>query len=174
VAKRLDGSGYHLVRRYRRHCQRQRPLTTTEIQQPPLFGPLLLWPNGRPSEQLLSSCSYTIRCCCVYQRSGASRMCVFRETLSTNHFTELQSVSDATWRVGFKRNGRPMSARRGVEPRRRRRRRRQRCFQFLKHGAEKILDWRRRRPHPVPFGRVDHQQIIKPRLQRRRRRRRRV
>jgi len=23
---------------------------------PPLFGPYLLWPNGRPSQQLLSSC----------------------------------------------------------------------------------------------------------------------
>jgi len=26
-------------------------------QQPPLFGPCLLWPNGRPSQLLLSSCS---------------------------------------------------------------------------------------------------------------------
>jgi len=25
-------------------------------QQPPLFGPCLLWPNGRPSQQLPSSC----------------------------------------------------------------------------------------------------------------------
>ena len=25
-------------------------------QQPPLFGPCLLWPNGRPSQLLLSSC----------------------------------------------------------------------------------------------------------------------
>ena len=25
-------------------------------QQPPLFGPYLLWPNGRRSQQLLSSC----------------------------------------------------------------------------------------------------------------------
>jgi len=25
-------------------------------QIPPLFGPCLLWPNGRPSQQLLSSC----------------------------------------------------------------------------------------------------------------------
>ena len=24
---------------------------------PPLFGPCLLWPNGRPSQQLLSSCA---------------------------------------------------------------------------------------------------------------------
>jgi len=24
---------------------------------PPLFGPCLLWPNGRPSQQLLSSCT---------------------------------------------------------------------------------------------------------------------
>ena len=26
-------------------------------QQPPLFGPCLLWLNGRPSQQLLSSCA---------------------------------------------------------------------------------------------------------------------
>jgi len=25
-------------------------------QQPPLFDPYLLWPNGRPSQQLLRSC----------------------------------------------------------------------------------------------------------------------
>jgi len=25
-------------------------------QQPPLFGPCLLWANGRPSQQLLSCC----------------------------------------------------------------------------------------------------------------------
>jgi len=25
-------------------------------QQPPLFGPCLVWPNGRPSQPLLSSC----------------------------------------------------------------------------------------------------------------------
>jgi len=29
-------------------------------QHPALFRPWLLWPNGRPSQQLLSSC-YTIR-----------------------------------------------------------------------------------------------------------------
>ena len=29
-------------------------------QPPPLFGPCLLWPNGRPSQLLLSSCE--VRC----------------------------------------------------------------------------------------------------------------
>jgi len=37
-----------------------------ETQRPhsspsPLFGPCLLWPNGRPSQQLLSSCSTGLR-----------------------------------------------------------------------------------------------------------------
>ena len=27
-----------------------------EAQQPPRFGPCLLWPNGRPSQQLVSCC----------------------------------------------------------------------------------------------------------------------
>ena len=31
--------------------------TERGVQQPPLFGSCLLWPNGRPSQQLLSSCS---------------------------------------------------------------------------------------------------------------------
>jgi len=104
------------------------------------------------------------------QRSGVSRLCVFRETMSTNHFTELQSVSVATWRVGFKRNGRPVSTTINVDERRRRRR--QRCFQFLKHGAETRGFWERRKALPVPLGRVDQQPRTGSRLINRRRRRR--
>jgi len=39
------------------------PALPTEIgaQQPPPFGPGLLWTNGRPSQQLLSSC------CCYFE-----------------------------------------------------------------------------------------------------------
>ena len=33
-------------------------LPRKEAQQPPLFGSRLLWPNGRPSQLLLSSCSF--------------------------------------------------------------------------------------------------------------------
>jgi len=32
------------------------PLPKGAQQPPPLFGPCLLWPNGRPSELLLSTC----------------------------------------------------------------------------------------------------------------------
>jgi len=32
-------------------------------QQPPLFGPRLLWPNGRPSQLLLSSCPIYCKFC---------------------------------------------------------------------------------------------------------------
>jgi len=33
------------------------PVGTQPPQKPlPTFGPRLLWPNGRPSEQMLSSC----------------------------------------------------------------------------------------------------------------------
>ena len=62
TSKRLAGSSCHLVRRYspylRPRCARwgtQLPLSEKGTQQPPLFGPCLLWPNGRPSQQLLSS-----------------------------------------------------------------------------------------------------------------------
>jgi len=42
----------------RRHCVRWRPSSPTErgIAAPPIFGPCLLLPKGRPSQQLLSSC----------------------------------------------------------------------------------------------------------------------
>ena len=32
-----------------------------EAQQPPLFGPCLLWPNGRPPQLLLSTCLYLLQ-----------------------------------------------------------------------------------------------------------------
>jgi len=33
---------------------------------PPLFGPCLLWSNGRPSQQLLSSCKYCVCVVCMF------------------------------------------------------------------------------------------------------------
>ena len=33
-----------------------------EAQQPALFGPCLLWPNGRPSQLLLSTCKLFAHC----------------------------------------------------------------------------------------------------------------
>jgi len=62
VAKRLDGSRCHLVRK----ASAQATLCWTETQllphrkehnTPPLFDPYLLWPNGRPSQQPMSFCS---------------------------------------------------------------------------------------------------------------------
>jgi len=52
VAKRLDGSRCHSVRRYRprptRHCVRWGPGSPPlkGHSPPPIFGPCLLWPNG--------------------------------------------------------------------------------------------------------------------------------
>jgi len=40
-------------------------------QQPPLFGPCLLRPNGRPSQQLLSSCTVL-----VFFDALAAKMCL--------------------------------------------------------------------------------------------------
>jgi len=44
--------------RPRQHRVRWGPSSPQEkrTQQPPLLGPCLSWPNGRPSQQLLSSC----------------------------------------------------------------------------------------------------------------------
>jgi len=56
---------------YRPHCVGWGPSSPPRngAQQPPLFGPCLLWPNGRPSRQLLSSCNafyVSLKVCCVY------------------------------------------------------------------------------------------------------------
>jgi len=62
VANRRDGSRCHLVRsksRPRRHCVRwgsRCPRERKGVQRHPHFRPTLLW-HGRPSQQLLSSCS---------------------------------------------------------------------------------------------------------------------
>jgi len=37
------------------------PTAPTAAPRSPLFGPCLLWPNGRPSQQLLSSCYNSVR-----------------------------------------------------------------------------------------------------------------
>ena len=58
VAKQLDGSRCHLVggRPWPwPHCVRWGP-TSPKGAQPPIFGPCLLWPNGCPSQLLLSTC----------------------------------------------------------------------------------------------------------------------
>jgi len=62
TGKLLAESSCHLVRRYRPyprpHCARwgtQLPLSEKGTQQPPTFWPM--WPNSRPSGQLLSSCA---------------------------------------------------------------------------------------------------------------------
>jgi len=49
VAKRLDGSRWHLARRWPRsrpHCARWGFSSPPKKGAPPIFGPFLLWPNG--------------------------------------------------------------------------------------------------------------------------------
>jgi len=68
VAKRLDSSRCYSVGRYRPRPRRHYVRLSDEDQAPPpkkrgghssspLFGLCLLWPNGRPPQQLLGSCS---------------------------------------------------------------------------------------------------------------------
>jgi len=52
----FDGKNSSNLTEYRK-CK-----NTTISSPSPLFGPYLLWPNGRPSQQLLSSC-YVMKLC---------------------------------------------------------------------------------------------------------------
>jgi len=45
--------------RPRPHCVTWGPSSPSKGEQPPIFGPGLLWPNGRPSHLLLSTCFTT-------------------------------------------------------------------------------------------------------------------
>jgi len=63
VAKWLDGSWCHLVRRYasaQAHYVRWGHSSRQKDHSPPIFGPCLLWPNGRPSKLLvlLNTCTF--------------------------------------------------------------------------------------------------------------------
>jgi len=54
-----DATWYRSRPRPRRHCVRWGPSSLPKQKghsSSPLFGPCLLWLNGRPSQQLLSSC----------------------------------------------------------------------------------------------------------------------
>ena len=63
MAKWMDKSRCHLVQR---QASAQATLYYMWIQlpqkghSPPIFGPCLWWPNGRPSQLLLSTCLYLI------------------------------------------------------------------------------------------------------------------
>ena len=60
VAKQLDGSRCYFVQTTEVGLSRDHIVLAPPwkgAQQPSLFGRCLLWPNGRPSQQLLSSCS---------------------------------------------------------------------------------------------------------------------
>jgi len=73
-------------------------LPPTTAEQPlPTFGPCLLWPNGRPSQQLLSSCS-TCRSEMYYTRhaGNAGRKKSPKKSPSGHHRTTLSGYILAT------------------------------------------------------------------------------
>jgi len=51
-----DATWYADRPRPRPHCVRWGPSSPKKGAQPPIFSPRLLWPNGRPSQLLLSTC----------------------------------------------------------------------------------------------------------------------
>ena len=83
VAKRLDGSRCHLVRR---QASVQAAFVTCgpssllpRVPQTPILGPYLLWINGRPSQLLLSTCylcqgGYVIVVVCLFIGNFAQKL----------------------------------------------------------------------------------------------------
>jgi len=61
-----DASWYRGKPRLRRHCVRWGSSSPKRGQNtPPIFGPCLLWPNGRPSQLLLSTVAISCTRCRV-------------------------------------------------------------------------------------------------------------
>jgi len=82
--------------RPRPHCVRWGPSSPQNgAQQPPLFGPCLLWPSGRPSQQLVSSC--------FPSRIQTASSLIFRYTrrLSAFHAHVARSCKEGTAFRGF-------------------------------------------------------------------------
>jgi len=76
------------------------PSRKWHMQQPPLFGPCLSWPNGRPSQQLLSTCSYLHLFCVVRRCSVFWPPTCHERQLSSVQFTTDCSCSNVCSRTG--------------------------------------------------------------------------
>jgi len=76
------------------HCIRWGPSSPSPKRaQPPIFGPRLLWTNGRPSQLLLSTWSYTHnRICNVLHRKGLKR---YGPGVCVMHFDNVKSYLTA-------------------------------------------------------------------------------
>ena len=46
------------------------PVPPKKGTQPPIFGPCLLWPDGRASQLLLNTCFVFIMCCSTFLLIG--------------------------------------------------------------------------------------------------------
>lgn len=76
----------------------------------------------------------------IIKHSGNGNLCLFRELISADHFTELQSAVNSSWFLGFKENGFPLDGFRrsssGTKDGRRTKTRLEKCYQFMKNGTD--------------------------------------
>ena len=80
--------------RPRPHCVTWGPSSPSPIPkeaQPPIFGPCLLWPNGRPSQLLLSSCSFLELFYCSLLYSGR-RLIKIHTVSSSTHINAVHCI----------------------------------------------------------------------------------
>jgi len=111
------------------------------------------------------------RAMCVCQLSGRDARCLFQELQTDDHYTELRSVVEPRWYVGFSKKGRRLRADSWdhtadqSQPRlrhdRRRRHVRHRCRQFVKTQVTLIDDYNHASSSAAAFNHqpVDFQRI---------------
>ncbi|GIX95955.1 fibroblast growth factor 8b [Caerostris darwini] len=70
----------------------------------------------------------------IVRKNGRKKLCLFREDLSKDHYTVLQSLYDPTWYVGFNRRGKPLRGSQYSLPKL------QNCFHFVKRDHSYSMD----------------------------------
>lgn len=77
-----------------------------------------------------------MNCVLLFQHSGNGILCVFRELMSPDYFTELQSAANSSWFIGFRSNGTPINGPRRHLALKDGSRKSRKCDQFIKNKIE--------------------------------------
>ncbi|CAL1261889.1 unnamed protein product [Larinioides sclopetarius] len=70
----------------------------------------------------------------IVRFNGRKKLCLFRESMSVDHYTVLQSLYDSTWYIGFNRRGKPLKGSLYSKAKM------QRCFHFVKRDYSYGMD----------------------------------
>ena len=101
--------------------------------------------RSSPSKSVLISGFLTPISCC-FQHSGNTKLCIFKEKYTKDHFTEYRSKANPDWFIGFRRNGKPLKGFKWKQHRRKRKhRQRQRRLRHRQNKGKRTRERRQTR-----------------------------